>query len=118
MNHLLRDVGPVSKVVFTIEGLNCTVEKAIFIPFKLCAHISVEDILRRTENVLKSSDTFLLGDMAVIKVGITDPVRGQGRRGNDKYLPFPYYLQKHISPVDKVPDCIFRALVLGNYGRI
>lgn len=62
--------------------------------FQLQGHLNEENILRKIENVLNINEEFLLGENVTIKVDSTEPNRGQGRRGNDKFLPFVDYLQK------------------------
>ena len=97
VDHLLRDVDPDSYVGFTIESSNCNVGKPIFIPWRFRAHLNVQHILRSIENVLNSNETFLLGEKVTVKVDITDPIRGQGRYGNDKYLPLEKCSKTHYS---------------------
>ena len=63
-------------------------------------------MLRKIENVLNSNDELLLGNNITITI---DPCRGQG---NDRYLPLADFLQNHIIPVQKVPNCLARALVM------
>ena len=58
MEHLLHDVDPDSKVGFTIESSNCTIGKPVYIPIKLRADISAEDMLRKIENENSNIKTF------------------------------------------------------------
>jgi len=63
-------------------------------------------MLRKIENVFNSNEEFLLGVNITIRVDITYPCRGQGRRRNDKYLPLTDYLQKDVLNVDNAFDCL------------
>jgi hypothetical protein len=114
VDNLLQDVDPDSYVGFNIESSNDVIGKAIYIPWRRKSEMSSRHILFSIERVLNSNESFLLGENVTVNVNITDPIRGQGSSSwsNDKYLPLEAFLQKNIVPVEALPDCLARALVM------
>jgi hypothetical protein len=113
LDNLLHDVDSDSLVGFAIESSNCTVGKALYIPWRRKPEMTSQHILSSIERVLNSNESFLLGENVSINVTITDPIRGQSPATTKaKNLPLEQYLKNHIIPSDKIPDCLARSSVM------